>query len=101
MLTTEECPWNSTWVVMYLVSPLKGSIRFSHKGKLAPRFIGPFESLQNSDLSLIVWPYPHLYKVSMIFFMFLIYTSMWPTQVMSSDMNLCNSRRIWHMKKNL
>ena len=46
MLTTEECPWNSTWVVMYLVSPLKGSIRFSHKGKLAPRFIGPFEILQ-------------------------------------------------------
>ena len=28
------------------VSPLKGSIRFRQKGKLSPRFVGPFEILQ-------------------------------------------------------
>ena len=28
------------------VSPRKGVIRFGRKGKLAPRFIGPFEVLQ-------------------------------------------------------
>ena len=28
------------------VSPLKGNVRFGKKGKLTPRFIGPFEILQ-------------------------------------------------------
>ena len=28
------------------VSPLKGSVRFGQKGKLTPRFIGPFEIIQ-------------------------------------------------------
>jgi len=32
--------------VFLKVSPLKGSIRFRQKGKLSPRFIGPFEILQ-------------------------------------------------------
>jgi len=32
------------------VSPLKGSIRFGQKGKLSPRFIGPFEILQRVGL---------------------------------------------------
>jgi len=32
--------------VFLKVSPLKGSIRFGQKGKLSPRFIGPFEILQ-------------------------------------------------------
>jgi len=32
--------------VFLKISPLKGSLRFSKKGKLAPRFIGPFEILQ-------------------------------------------------------
>jgi len=32
--------------VFLTVSPLKGSLRFGEKGKLAPRYIGPFEILQ-------------------------------------------------------
>ena len=32
--------------VFLKVSPLRGSLRFGHKEKLAPRFIGPFEVLQ-------------------------------------------------------
>jgi len=32
--------------VFLKVSPVKGSIRFGQKGKLSPRFIGPFEVLQ-------------------------------------------------------
>jgi len=32
--------------VFLKVSPLKGSIQFGQKGKLAPRYIGPFEVLQ-------------------------------------------------------
>jgi len=32
--------------VFLKVSPLKGSLRFGHKGKLTPRYIGPFEILQ-------------------------------------------------------
>ena len=32
--------------VFLKVSPLKGSIRFGQKGKLAPRYVGPFEILQ-------------------------------------------------------
>ena len=28
------------------VSPLKGSVRFGEKGKLTPRYVGPFEVLQ-------------------------------------------------------
>ena len=32
------------------VSPLRGSIRFGSKGKLNPRFIGPFEILQRVGL---------------------------------------------------
>jgi len=32
--------------VFLKVSPLKGSLRFGKKGKLTPRYIGPFEILQ-------------------------------------------------------
>jgi len=32
--------------VLLKVSPLKGSLRFGQKGKLTPRYIGPFEILQ-------------------------------------------------------
>ena len=33
-------------LVLLKVSPMKGVIRFGKKGKLAPRYIGPFEVLQ-------------------------------------------------------
>jgi len=36
--------------VFLKVSPLKGSLRFGYKGKLTPRYIGPFEILQKIGL---------------------------------------------------
>ena len=33
--------------VFLRVSPLKGSLRFGQKGKLSPRYVGPFEVLQS------------------------------------------------------
>jgi len=36
--------------VFLKVSPLKGSLRFGKKGKLAPKYIGPFEVLQKVGL---------------------------------------------------
>ncbi|GKD23612.1 hypothetical protein Tco_1225315 [Tanacetum coccineum] len=36
--------------VMLKVSPWKGVIRFGKKGKLAPRYVGPFEILERIDL---------------------------------------------------
>ena len=33
-------------MVLLKVSPMKGVVRFGKKGKLAPRYIGPFEILQ-------------------------------------------------------
>ena len=41
----EEDLWNSQWGIRYFfkVAPWKGIIRFGAKGKLAPRYIGPFE----------------------------------------------------------
>ena len=35
---------------MYLkISPLKGVLRFCNKGKLSPRYVGPYEILQRVD----------------------------------------------------
>ncbi|GKA12238.1 hypothetical protein Tco_0691784 [Tanacetum coccineum] len=34
---------------MLKVSPWKGDIRFEKKGKLAPRYVGPFEILERID----------------------------------------------------
>jgi hypothetical protein len=44
MPTRDVVPWNSKWVInVYLhVSPMKGVRRFGIKGKLAPRYIGPY-----------------------------------------------------------
>nr|GEW47300.1 reverse transcriptase domain-containing protein [Tanacetum cinerariifolium] len=40
--------------VMLKVSPWKGVIRFGKRGKLSPRFIGPFKILERIDESLII-----------------------------------------------
>jgi hypothetical protein len=34
-------------LVILKVSPCKGVVRFGNKGKLAPRFVGPFKSREN------------------------------------------------------
>ena len=36
--------------VFLKVSPMKGVMRFGKKGKLAPRYIGPFEILERIDM---------------------------------------------------
>jgi hypothetical protein len=36
--------------VLLKVSPWKGVVRFGKKGKLAPRYVGPFEILERIDL---------------------------------------------------
>ncbi|GKD28197.1 putative reverse transcriptase domain-containing protein [Tanacetum coccineum] len=36
--------------VLFKVSPWKGVVRFSKKGKLAPRFVGPFEIIKKVGL---------------------------------------------------
>ncbi|KAK6123860.1 hypothetical protein DH2020_042399 [Rehmannia glutinosa] len=41
--------------VFLKVAPMKGIIRFGKKGKLRPRFVGPFEILERSKL----WKYVH------------------------------------------
>ena len=33
-------------LVFLKVAPMKGVLRFGHKGKLSPKFIGPFEILE-------------------------------------------------------
>ncbi|WVZ70340.1 hypothetical protein U9M48_019015 [Paspalum notatum var. saurae] len=42
------------------VSPMKGVHRFGVKGKLAPRYIGPFKIQSNVGQSLIGWSYHHI-----------------------------------------
>ena len=44
--------------VFLKVSPLGGVMRFGKKGKLSPRFIGPFEITQRVGGWLIGLPYP-------------------------------------------
>jgi len=44
--------------VFLKVSPLKGSIIFGEKGKLRPRFIGPFEILQKLGPAAYRLPLP-------------------------------------------
>ena len=54
--------------VFLKVSPIKGVMRFSKKGKLAPRYIGPFEILDR--ISMVAYRLalpPTLSKVHPVF----------------------------------
>ncbi|XP_066354317.1 uncharacterized protein [Miscanthus floridulus] len=46
MLTREEILVSKLETVYLKVSPLRGTVRFHVKGKLAPRFIGPYKILK-------------------------------------------------------
>ena len=48
MLTKEERPleFQVEHVIFLKMAPLKGVMRFRKKGKLIPRFIGPFEIIE-------------------------------------------------------
>ncbi|XP_070008068.1 uncharacterized protein [Nicotiana sylvestris] len=54
--------------VLLKVSPMKGVMRFGKKGKLSPRFIGPFEKLQRiGDVAYKLVMAPSLSSVHPVF----------------------------------
>ena len=53
--------------VFLKVAPMKGIMRFGKKGKLSPRFIGPYEILEKVENIL----YLQNYQVCLMFSMFL------------------------------
>ena len=58
-------------------SPLRGSLRFRQKGKITPRYIGPFEALQRIGPIAYRLALPPTYKVSMMSFMYQIYNGIY------------------------
>jgi hypothetical protein len=52
------------------VSPMKGVKKFAVKGKLAPRYIGPFPYLRSVATWLTSWSYCHHWQEFMISFTF-------------------------------
>ncbi|KAL0537392.1 hypothetical protein IC582_026370 [Cucumis melo] len=57
--------------VFLKVAPMKGVLRFERKGKLSPRFVGPFEILERIGPWLIAWRCLHHSRQSMMCFTFL------------------------------
>jgi len=55
--------------VLLRVSPIKGVMRFANKGKLSPRFIGPFEVLRRvGEVAYELVLYPSLVGVHPVFY---------------------------------
>ena len=44
-------------MVFLKVAPMKGVMRFGKKGKLSPRFVGPFKILKRIGKVTYNWPY--------------------------------------------
>ena len=55
--------------VFLRISPTKGVMRFGFRGKLSPRFVGPFEVLERMGKLLIGLPYHLLYQGYIMFSM--------------------------------
>ncbi|WMV59718.1 hypothetical protein MTR67_053103 [Solanum verrucosum] len=81
--------------VLLKVSPMKGVMRFSKKGKLSPRYIGPFEILEcvGPVAYRLVLP-PNLSSVHPVFHVFMLkryhgdmdYIIKWDTIVLDKDL---------------
>ena len=62
--------------VMLKVSPWKGIVRFGKRGKLSPRYIGPFRIIERvGEVAYIGLNYLTNFKAFIIHFMYLIYGS--------------------------
>ena len=51
--------------VFLKVMPKRGVVRFGKQGKLAPRYVGPFEVHERVGMLHIGWSYHRVYQVSM------------------------------------
>jgi hypothetical protein len=57
--------------VFLKVSPMNGVMLFGKKGKLSPKFVGPFEITQRVGKWLIGLPYPQIWSECMTFSMYI------------------------------
>ncbi len=75
------------------VSPTRGAKRFSIRGKLSPRFIGPFEILERIDFL-----YHQTYQVYTMCFMFRCSRCMCSTDLTWWNLPYLSYARIWALK---
>ena len=89
MLITDERTSVSKWEtkVFLKIAPMKGVMRFGKKGKLSPRFIGPFEILERvGDLAYRLALPPNLSSVQNVFHVSMLRKYMfYPMHVLSYD----------------
>jgi hypothetical protein len=55
--------------VYHKVSPMRGTYRYKVKGKLAPRYVGPFKIFDHKEKSLINWNYRLIYLMYLMYFL--------------------------------
>ena len=75
-------------MVFLKIAPRKGIMRFGKKGKLSPRFIGPFEILERvGDLAYCLALPPNLLSVHNVFHVSMLRKYIFdPTHVLSYDL---------------
>lgn len=86
-------------MVFLKVSPMKGTLRFGQKGKLNPRYIGPYEVLERVGRWLIDWRRLRTSMGCIRYFMCRCCGSI--SMILPTCCNLknCNLTAPFHMKK--